>query len=260
MKNQFVADVNDYFKYGLLRALSDCEDLRPIGIWWMLTNDDAGNHGNNVAFLDEADRFGACDEDLFGKLQGIQTAHERNVLAVAKRNLIPKAKYWPSAGGRNCSASEMAKVSHEKLADPYCRALDFKSMLTKFKGCPLIFADPDNGIETKSASRERHIRWNEIAALFDAGKSLVVYQHKAQGRSLDNDVPVLLKHIRELLGKKAANAFCITCGRGETKAEIAFLLIPQPAATIDFRGGARRFVEQFDKFSRQIPPDRAACE
>lgn len=257
MKNQFVADVNDYFKYGLLRALSDCEDLRPTGIWWMLTHDDAGNHGNNVAFLRNPQRFEACDKILFGKLQKIQTDGERNVFAVAKRNLIPKAKFWPSANSRNCDASEMAKASHAKLADPYCRALDFRRMLTRFKNCPLIFADPDNGIETKSASKERHIRWNEMAALFDAGKSLVVYQHKPQGRSLDDDVPILLERIRELLG---ANALGITCGRGKTKAEIAFLLIPQRAATENFRGGARRFVKQFGEFSKQIPPDEAACE
>lgn len=258
MKNQFVADVNDYFKYGLLRALSDCEDLCPIGIWWMLTDDDAGNHGNNIAFLDNPNRFKACDKALFAELQKmIQPGCERNVLAVEKGNLIPEAKYWPNAGSGNCSASEMAKVSHKKLADPYRRALDFRRMLTRFKNCPLIFADPDNGLETKSASKERHIRWNELVALFNAGKSLVVYQHKAQGRSLDADVPEHLQRIRELLG---ANASGITCGRGNTKAEIAFLLIPQLAATEDFREGARRFVEQFGKFSRQIPPDEAACE
>lgn len=250
MKNQFVADVNDYFKYGLLRALSARGGLSPIGIWWMLTDDDAGAHGSKLDYLKDHERYGACDEDLYKKLGRIANKKIRHVFDIEKNELINSAQYWPCNGGRVRIAT---KASHEKLSDPYGRALDFKCMLTKFKDCPLIFADPDNGIETKSASRERHIRWSEIAALFDAGKSLVVYQHKAQGRSLDNDVPVLLKNIRKLLGKNAANAFSITCGRGETKAEIAFLLIPQPAATKYFRERAKHFTKRFGKFSRQIP-------
>jgi len=254
MKNQFVADVNDYFKYGLLRALSNCEDLRPIGIWWMLTDDDAGAHGGKLDYLEDQERYGTCDKDLYKALCRIAKKKKRRVFEIEKNKLINGAQYWPS----NVSKVRIAaKASHEKLSDPYSRALDFKEMLGQFKNCPLIFADPDNGIEIKSASKERHIRWNELVALFNAGKSLVVYQHKARGRSLDDDVPVLLERIRELLG---ANASGIVCGRGKTKAEIAFLLIPQLAATEDFCKGARRFVEQFGEFSRQIPPDEAACE
>jgi len=38
MKNQFVGDINDYYKYGLLRILS-CLGKKEIGVCWMLTPD-----------------------------------------------------------------------------------------------------------------------------------------------------------------------------------------------------------------------------
>lgn len=242
MKNQFVGDINDYFKYGLLRALTAQNNLRPLGVWWMLTENDAGTHGNKLDYLEDRRRYKACDTALYKALGRITKKENRHVFNIEKSKLIKGAKYWPSKGD---SINNEAKFSHEKLSDPYKRALDFKKMLARFKNCHLIFIDPDNGIETKSVSKERHIRWHEIASLYVAGKSLVIYQHKAQGLSLENAVPELLKQIHALLGAKA---FGITCGRGIKKAEIAFLLIPQKNIARQLAAGANDFLKKFAAF------------
>lgn len=49
MKNQYVADINDYHKYGLLRILSGYGAIA-TGICWMLTTPDERSDGK---FLDD---------------------------------------------------------------------------------------------------------------------------------------------------------------------------------------------------------------
>ena len=44
MKNQYVGDVNDYRKYGLLRCLVSSGELRTL-VAWMLTPDDDSSDG-----------------------------------------------------------------------------------------------------------------------------------------------------------------------------------------------------------------------
>jgi hypothetical protein len=50
MKNQYIADINDYRKYGLIRTLSDSGKIR-VGICWMLTPDDNRTDGQFTNYL-----------------------------------------------------------------------------------------------------------------------------------------------------------------------------------------------------------------
>ena len=45
MKNQYVGDVNDYRKYGLIRALIGDQDIK-VGVCWMLTAPDGRTDGD----------------------------------------------------------------------------------------------------------------------------------------------------------------------------------------------------------------------
>ena len=54
--------------------------------------------------------------------------------------------------------------------------------LQSLRGADLIFFDPDNGIETKTRPRSRKdspkfLYWDEIGAAYEAGHSLLIYQH-----------------------------------------------------------------------------------
>jgi hypothetical protein len=55
MKDQYFGDVNDYRKYGLLRALAGVSGL-PLGICWMLTARDGRSDGEFRRYLDQAIR------------------------------------------------------------------------------------------------------------------------------------------------------------------------------------------------------------
>ncbi len=250
MKNQFVADINDYFKYGLLRILAgQSTGTAPIGIWWMLTCNDAGNHGNKLDYMADT-HYRDCDPELLMLLREISEPSNRHVFAVEERGAIPRARYWPSRKNTGKDPDELAEMSHEKLADPFERMVDFIAMRADFKSCEAVFVDPDNGIETRTASSERYVRWAELVALFAAGKSLIVYQHKPQGESLDIKLPALAKQARELMG---TDVFSVACGRGARKGEVGFLIIPQKNAAEWFKRSTDCFLNAYRAFSRCIP-------
>ena len=50
MKDQYVGDIGDYGKYGLLRYLNGC-GLK-IGVNWYLTPDDGRSDGNHTEYLE----------------------------------------------------------------------------------------------------------------------------------------------------------------------------------------------------------------
>ena len=52
MKDQYFGDINDYRKYGLLRALQSNADGRLL-VAWMLTPDDGGRDGGLRSYLED---------------------------------------------------------------------------------------------------------------------------------------------------------------------------------------------------------------
>jgi hypothetical protein len=55
MKNQYVGDLIDFAKYGLLRALAGAggERLFRLGLVWYLTPDDGRDDGGRIHYLSE---------------------------------------------------------------------------------------------------------------------------------------------------------------------------------------------------------------
>jgi hypothetical protein len=51
MKNQYVGDINDYRKYGLMRALSGYGEIT-TAVCWMLTPGDGRADGSFMIYLD----------------------------------------------------------------------------------------------------------------------------------------------------------------------------------------------------------------
>jgi hypothetical protein len=64
LKDQYFGDVNDFRKYGLLRALGVSEDLR-LGVCWMLTEGDNRTDGNVLGYLSKPREFRHRDPELF---------------------------------------------------------------------------------------------------------------------------------------------------------------------------------------------------
>lgn len=166
VKNQYFGDVNDYRKYGLLRTLANKGQYK-IGVCWMLTADDGRTDGKFTNYLEEPQRWRKYDPPLFDLLhKRVISGCNRNVALAQNTEIMPGAEFY--------SKLLTAPRGH--------RAEYFKEMREKLASCELIFFDPDNGIETKSIAKgrrnsEKYVYWDEIGESFQAGHSVLLYQH-----------------------------------------------------------------------------------
>ena len=166
MKNQYVGDINDYRKYGLLRILSNQGALR-IALCWMLTKDDGRSDGNKTSYLKKPALWRTFDPDLFDFLQhSFQQKLHRSISSIERGTILPSTTYF----SRLLTDDESERQKY------------FADLATGIPGTDLVFFDPDNGIEVNSVkyckkNSCKYIYWHELKESFDAGYSLLIYQH-----------------------------------------------------------------------------------
>lgn len=165
MKNQYFGDVNDYRKYGLLRALAGPGNLR-LGVCWMLTLDDGRGDGGKRDYLDKPGAYCHFDPTLYDWLCEHHDA--RQVACIEKSN--------PPLLG---DAIFHAPILNDDRGD---RDHYFQTCGAAFRRCDLVFFDPDNGLEVRSVPKGRrnshkYVYWNEVCAAFSMGASVLIYQH-----------------------------------------------------------------------------------
>ena len=166
MKNQYFGDINDYRKYGLLRAIARCSGLRLL-VAWMLTPDDGSTDGKFVSYLESPAKWARYDPVLFEGLKAlISSATQREVRMIESSGLLGRAGYFPLI---------VPDVATE-------RSRWFESLAEKAELYDFVFLDPDNGVEIKSRlygtkNSSKFLYWREVEALWTSGKSLLIYQH-----------------------------------------------------------------------------------
>ncbi len=166
MKDQYFGDVNDFRKYGLLRNLVLPTRLR-LGVCWMLTASDGRSDGNFLSYLQQPQRYEACDPDLYRWMKSV--VHEegdRRVARIEGSRVLPDAVFQ----------SEMLTDNGSQ------RSRYFAECQQIFRECDLVFFDPDNGVEIGTTGKGRRnsskfVFWDELQATFSAGASVLVYQH-----------------------------------------------------------------------------------
>ncbi len=215
MKNQYFGDINDYRKYGLLRCLWEAAHL-PLGVCWLLTSDDGRTDGEFRSYLRQPTRWRRYDPDLFDRLrQLLDTGARRDVAEADRWRLLPEARYF------------------ERILtdDRVSRAQYFDEALARLQSCPLIFFDPDNGIEVKSVSRgargsAKYLYISEAEAAYRRGHSLVIYQHfpRMPRAAFTRSVA---ESLMRTLGASAVDSFAT--------AHVVFFLIARPEHAGAFR-------------------------
>ena len=166
LKDQYFGDINDYHKYGLLRAITEAVQMR-VGVCWLRTADDSRTDGALRSYLHQPDRWRHFDPPLYDGLRKLlDPGIERSATHAEAWGLIPDAGY-----------------QHRFLTDVASdRTAYFAESWSLLRDCPVIFFDPDNGIEVKSVRRGRpdsakYLFWSELKEAAACGHSVLVYQH-----------------------------------------------------------------------------------
>ena len=226
MKNQYFGDVNDYRKYGLLRALQSMGDGSLL-VAWMLTPDDGGRDGGFRSYLGAPGTWAKYDRDLFNGLSGLLRAAPRpSVSLIEGSGLLPRASYYS------------AVVPDARRERDAWRGDLFRAA----SRVDLVFLDPDNGIEVPSkpvgsAGSSKYVTWSEIEGLWVAGCSILIYQHfrREPRRSFAERTAA---DLRSRTGAGFVEAF--------RTAHVLFLLAAQDRHTQHFRSVIRVLSERWN--------------
>jgi hypothetical protein len=206
MKNQYFGDVNDYRKYGLLRALIAGSEITTT-ICWMLTPDDGRPDGKLTTYLMQPERWRHFDPELLDTLQGL-VRDERSVAHLEKASLLPRTRFY----------NEILPDDHQG------RQQYFAPFWPRAQNSDLIFFDPDNGVEVKSKplgrkGSSKYLYWRELTQAFSGGSSVLVYQHFPR----EKRTPFIARVAKEMDGRTEAP--CIYSFR--TSHVVFFLLLSE---------------------------------
>ena len=208
MKNQYFGDINDYRKYGLLRAILQASGL-PMLVAWMLTPDDGSSDGKFVSYLQQPHKWSRFDPFLYNKLKALlANGQGRKVSLLEKTALLPSVEYF------------YATVPDDGPE----RGAWFEALLDVSEESEFIFLDPDNGLEVKSRpygarNSSKYLYWHEVEALWNAGKSLLIYQHFIREKR-DGFIQRMLKALKESTPGSFVEAF--------STPQVVFLMALQP--------------------------------
>ncbi len=210
MKHQYVGDVNDYVKYGLLRELTAHGQVS-LTVAWMLTPDDYSRDGRKLGYLANPRKWRYHDPALYDALAQIVAHGQRCVTAIEDAGILPAATFH----------SDVVPRTVEERRAHFARTLDIAS------GSDMLFFDPDNGLEVASCppgrrGSEKYLLWEELASAYRAGSSVLIYQH-------------FPRQEREVYIRSISQRICSETSSCEVlafrTANVAFLLVPQRHAT-----------------------------
>ena len=174
MQNRYVGDVGDYVKLAILRQLARGKHLGVA--WWLLSDENHNDDGGHREYLERTEEWKRFDPDVFEMLLAINRENRREVLALQNSLLFPHTVF---AGDRvPCEVLPFAQR-------PAVRRQWLLNIKDKFKGCDLIFLDPDNGVAPEGlkptlrrSGKSAFIE--ELIELKRSGQAMVVYHHQSR--------------------------------------------------------------------------------
>lgn len=196
VQDRYVGDIGDFANHGLLRTICGTPEARVAGLKLGVieyynkptTTDSKKGDGSKIEYLkvsnNNASAYRDCAEDLYDK---IQKRVGKSLVCKTELKIDPD------------KAREILPVDeryHCELVLPYQRGAWIKSAINKIDDANIVFVNPDTGIATPIMNKKakdfpnrkretQHIYIDELQEISDAGKSIIIYQHKP--RDLRNE-------------------------------------------------------------------------
>ncbi|MCD4766574.1 MAG: hypothetical protein K8R34_08695 [Methanosarcinales archaeon] len=230
MQNRYTADIGDFGKYGLLRALCSTVDdgskLRLGVVWYLVPDESHNDDGKFIQYLDHSTknehRFRWCDPELYDALADIIRKKDRNVSSIRKYSILPPGTVFyeePLTFDGTPANSPGARRNRIAYRNGW-----MQDALSATQDCDIIFVDPDNGLE---AGTKRHLKQGPKYVFFDElepyckrEQSLIIYHHTSRRGTAEEQVRERLAQIDERLN--SSSTFALLYHRGSSR---AFLVV-----------------------------------
>ena len=216
MKNQYVGDIGDYTKLGLLRVLENSG--LSIGVNWYCTPDDAINKdGRHIDYLESP--CDTPDMELHSGLHSIVIdKQERTINALMNSGLLKNAVFY--------STPLVLSPKSNPVKD---RSEWHKEALLCLCSTDVVFVDPDNGfiadsVSPYSSKGNKYVTYEEAADYFNSGTTVIVYCHR--DRSQEEKYVNRLHRIKDHTTGSMENLMCLKAHRYSSR---DYFFIMQPA-------------------------------
>jgi len=171
MKDKYTGDIGDFAKIILLNELASLKDIT-LGINWYYNNrvysyEKNQEDGKYIQYLmNDKKGLKKYEPDLYQNLLEIVQRDERKI-----KNLF------------GLIHTDTNYHFDDEVPNKSNRAQWIEDSLHKLSPTNLIFLDPDNGISYNDTNgNAKHVLQSEIEQIFEAGKSVVIYNHSDRQR------------------------------------------------------------------------------
>jgi hypothetical protein len=190
----------------------------------MLTPDDQRSDGQFISYLTQPAKWRRFDAELF------------DILAEA----VPSGRNLGHVGGKRILPGAILIDT----AVPDNRALRvnyFAGVQVSLQDASLVFFDPDNGIEIGSCpsgrkNSSKYLAWGEIAATYNSGRSILIYQHFPR-KDREKFICEVAHKLIERTGASAVSCF--------STANVAFFLVERPEHEETLRRASKEVASQW---------------
>ena len=249
MQNRYVGDVGDFGKHGLLRFLSGLTDPEDgprfrLGLIWYLTHDQThlrgratNGDGQHLGYLmrtrgEDKSEYWGCDPQLWEGLRDLVLRDARCILCVqAEEILPPDTLFFPNI------------LEYAREARPATRRAErerwWEAGMARMDGAEIVMMDPDNGLGDDRRMYQqdgpKFLYLRDLEAVWNAGKSIVIYQHIHRIGDAPDQARAHAETIREAL--PGADPIPLLFHRGTAR---IFMVVPRPEHP-EIRDRAARF-------------------
>ena len=209
MQDQYVGDVGDFGKYGLLRHLTGMrEDPKPIdplrlGVVWYLFPDESDKpDGKFTDYLCNPSakhkKLRECDPELFDDLYKIVIEKkDRRVVRVQESGILAEN----TAYYERCLSYELGESPSSKKPR---REAWIKGALEATAKANVVFVDPDNGIASEKVTPwhkkgPKYVFMEDLCQFTKRGQSLVIYHHLGRHRKAPEQIKDGAERLQESL-------------------------------------------------------------
>lgn len=167
MQDNYIGDIGDYGKYGLLREV--CAEAMSLSVnCYRVVPKKAGKQddGKYISYLSMPQLYREYDPALFDCLYKIVKQEQDRRIDRIEQEKVLQAVYF----------------SKEIGADRFAW---HRQALGQTQGTDVVFLDPDNGLETvkmyqTGGATEKHVKWTELKDYYARGQNVILYQHRPQ--------------------------------------------------------------------------------